>query len=221
MNAMDTFSRMLKLQEQLQTESFGYNFQQMLASERIQYVKDMKLALEAELQEALDETWWKPWTKPRGSWVNREAYFGELVDVLHFWMNMILVLGDDPEELASEIFTRYCLKNHINERRQREGYDGVSTKCGGCGRALDDTAVACRRVGDQGWCASRNADINYIGDGASRDAKAELKPIKPVICEHCRYTINEHGCVPATIERWGHCGADQRQLPPIKPHAIQ
>jgi len=208
-NAMDTFSRMLKLQEQLQTESFGYNFQRMLPADRIQYIKDMKLALEAELQEALDEVGWKPWAATR--FINREAYLGELVDVLHFWMNMILVLGDDPEELASEIFTRYCLKNHINERRQREGYDGVSTKCGGCGRALDDVAVQCTRTGDQGYCAETNSDINYLTRWVTQS----------MICEHCRYTINEHGCVPATIERWGHCGADQRQLPPIKPHAIQ
>ena len=30
-----------------------------------------------------------------------------------------------------------------NAKRQEEGYDGVSTKCPGCHRALDDDAVLC------------------------------------------------------------------------------
>lgn len=184
---MDTFARMLALQEQLQRESFGYNFETMTAEQRIQYIKDMKLALEAELQEALDETGWKPWATRK--FINRDAYFGELVDVLHFLMNMFLVLGDNTGDLADEIFTKYCLKNHINERRQREGYDGISTKCGGCGRALDDPAVSCRRRGDQGFCTVRNVDVNYV-TAYDDDARAALRralderpmrldPIKP------------------------------------------
>lgn len=173
---MDTFARMLALQEQLQRESFGYDFQKMTGEQAIQYIKDMKLALESELQEALDETGWKPWATTRR--INRDAYLAELVDVFHFLMNMMLVLGDNPRDLADEVFTKYCLKNHINQRRQREGYDGVSTKCGGCGRALDDPAVACSRRGDQGYCADRRADINYIG-GAASGPSVTLTPIKP------------------------------------------
>lgn len=184
---MDTFARMLALQEQLQRESFGYNFETMTAEQRIQYIKDMKLALEAELQEALDETGWKPWATQK--FINRDAYFGELVDVLHFLMNMFLVLGDNTGDLADEIFTKYCLKNHINERRQREGYDGVSTKCGSCGRALDDPAISCWRQGDHGFCAVRNVDVNYV-TAYDDDARAALRralderpmrldPIKP------------------------------------------
>ena len=165
---------MMQLQEQLQVDSFGYNFQRMLPGDRVRYVKDMKLALEAELQEALDETGWKPWATRRD--INRDAYLAELVDVLHFLMNMILVLGDDPSELAEEVFTLYCRKNKINERRQREGYDGVSTKCGGCGRALDDPAVSCSRSGDQGFCADRNAEVNYVGNFFGAAPSVILKP---------------------------------------------
>lgn len=184
---MDTFARMLALQEQLQRESFGYNFKTMTTEQAIRYIKDMKLGLEAELQEALDEVSWKPWATAQR--INRDAYFSELVDVLHFLMNMFLVLGDNTGDLAAEIFTKYCLKNHINEQRQREGYDGVSTKCGGCGRALDDPAVACSRSGDHGFCAVRNADVNYVTPHDD-DARAALRralderpmkfdPIKP------------------------------------------
>ena len=171
---MDTFARMLALQEQLQRESFGYNFETMTTEQRIQYIKDMKLALEAELQEALDETGWKPWATRK--FINRDAYLGELVDVLHFLMNMFLVLGDNTGDLADEIFTKYCLKNHINERRQREGYDGISMKCGGCGRALDDPAVSCRRQSDQGFCTVRNVDVNYV-TAYDDDARAALRRV--------------------------------------------
>lgn len=214
---MDNLLRMLQLQERLQTETYGHNFQSMTAQDRIKYIKEMKLALESELQEALDETTWKPWVV-RSFRINREAYLAELVDVLHFFMNMLLVLGDSPEELVTEIFGIYCHKNKINERRQTESYDGTSTKCGACGRALDDPAVNCRRNGDQGFCADRNADINYLTDGAAlqtRRPSEQLKPIKPVICIYCNSDINEYSCVPATNDKWGHCGLDQRQLPPL------
>lgn len=155
-------AQLFRLQHDLQTQSFNVNFQRMLPRDRIQYIKDMKLALDAELQEALDETSWKPWAT-RDS-IHRDAYVGELVDALHFLMNMFLVLGDDPAALAAEVFSRYCIKNRINARRQEEGYDGVSTKCGGCRRALDDPAVACSRRGDQGFCARDGVDVNYISD---------------------------------------------------------
>lgn len=175
---MDTFARMLALQEQLQRESFGYDFQKMTGEQAIQYIKDMKLALDAELQEALDETGWKAWATTRH--INRDAYLAELVDVFHFFMNMLLVLGDSPDDLAAEVFSVYCRKNKINERRQSEGYDGVSTKCGNCGRALDDPAVMCKRWGDQGWCDQggiEGVDVNYL-TGAVRPEQ-KLSPIKP------------------------------------------
>lgn len=163
--ASDRLIELFELQHDLQTETYGYNFQQMTPVERVQYVKDMKLALEAELQEVLDETTWKPWVHVplRGSrWVNRDAYVGELVDVLHFFINMLLVLGDDPKELAIEVADRYLRKHDINRQRQENGYDGVSMKCHSCGRALDDPGVGCWRRGDQGFCAALNEDINYI-----------------------------------------------------------
>lgn len=175
---MDLFVRMLQLQERLQAESYSYNFQRMRSPDRVEYIKNMKLALEAELQEALDETGWKPWATRRE--INREAYLAELVDVWHFLMNMFLVLGDTPEELADEIFTVYCRKNKINERRQREGYDGVSTKCGHCARALDDPAVGCWKENDQGYCDRDDVNINYLSvEGGSVYTISDQRPIRP------------------------------------------
>lgn len=189
----DNFTELFRLQHDLQTETYGHNFQAMLASERIQFVKNMKLALEAELQEALDETQWKPWVKPRGSWINRDAYVGEMVDVLHFFVNMLLVLGDDPRDLAVEVFQRYRRKHAVNRQRQVDGYDGVSTKCPVCRRALDDSAVTCNTTNIDiypepvlsGYCAVENKHyywINTVGDTGKVD-----KPITVLwpLCGGC------------------------------------
>ena len=153
--------RLFELQHDLQVNHFNVNFQRMLPADRVRYIKDMALALTAEVHEALDETGWKPWATKKGI-LDRDAYIGELVDVMHFLVNLFLATGDDPVELADEVFTRYTLKNRVNRGRQATGYDGVSTKCAICGRALDDPAVACSRNGDQGYCARQGADVNYI-----------------------------------------------------------
>lgn len=103
-----------------------------------------------ELHELLGEIGWKPWAKSRH--INLEAARGEWIDALHFMLNLALVLGLDD---ADEIMRRYLAKREKNAKRQEENYDGVSTKCPGCNRALDDDAVACYEYEDQPgtfWC---------------------------------------------------------------------
>lgn len=139
----DMLIELFNLQHDLQVESFEQNFQRMDTGARIAYIKEMKLALEAELQEALNETTWKPWTK-RSAAINVTAYVGELVDALHFLMNMFLVIGEDPTHLAKRVFETYLVKHGINADRQANGYDGTD-KCPRCGRAYDDPAVGCQR----------------------------------------------------------------------------
>lgn len=108
-----------------------------------------------ELHELLGEIGWKPWAKSRH--INLDAARGEWIDALHFMLNIGLVLGMD-ELMVKRL---YDAKHQKNAKRQEEGYDGVSTKCQGCGRALDDDAVECTiRNGRLGtyegplnWCA--------------------------------------------------------------------
>lgn len=138
----DRLTEMFELQHELQTSTFGKNFQRMLPAERIQYIKDMVLAAVQELGEALDETGWKPWATSQH--VNDTAYQAELVDTWHFLMNLMLATGRDPEELADALFHGYTAKRQRNIQRQAEGYDGVLGKCPKCWRALDDPAVECR-----------------------------------------------------------------------------
>ena len=74
--------------------------------------------------------------------MNEDAAKGELVDVFHFFMNLCMVAHMGPEELMQ----RYIEKRNVNAKRQEEGYDGVSTKCPECKRALDDPAVQCHEI---------------------------------------------------------------------------
>jgi hypothetical protein len=156
----DRLTEMFELQYKLQ-QSYGAVPDRMAPRERIQYVKDMVLAATIELGEALNETQWKPWALGSNR-IDVDPYVGELVDAWHFLMNLILAAGYQPEEAADQLYERYLVKRGVNEKRAAEGYDGVSTKCVSCRRALDDQAVSCWRRGDQGYCAYENVDINFI-----------------------------------------------------------
>ena len=101
------------------------------------FLRDMKDALESELDELQNETGWKPWATSRH--VNIDAARSEWIDAWHFMMNIALALGMDEEM----ILNMYMAKLKKNIARQDAGYDGVSTKCPKCKRAYDDDAVMC------------------------------------------------------------------------------
>lgn len=105
-------------------------------------------ALVDELHELLGEIGWKPWAKSRH--INLDAARSEWIDALHFLMNLALVLGMDAEMIRR----LYDAKHEKNAKRQAEGYDGVSTKCPVCKRALDDDAVFCSP--QENYCAVRD-----------------------------------------------------------------
>lgn len=132
---------MFDLQEDMQQKSFGVAPSDLAAmgdaEERIAFYKDMHIAIISELQEALDEMGWKPWATSKH--FNDQAVQAELVDAFHFFMNLFMVAGGNPQKL----FDGYLAKRLKNIKRQEEGYDGVSTKCPKCHRALDDDAVDC------------------------------------------------------------------------------
>lgn len=131
------FQDALDAQRQLQVKAYGYDPVEMPQDEKIEFIRWNILALEDELHEAIAEVGWKPWATSRH--INREAFRGELVDAFHFLMNLMLVVDIDAEEFLSA----YRAKREKNAKRQAAGYDGVSGKCAGCSRALDDDAVSC------------------------------------------------------------------------------
>jgi len=128
--------------------------------ELIQYIKDMVLATEDELHEVLGEVGWKPWATSRH--INREAMKSELVDTFQFFMNLCSAVGMSADELMF-LHTEKLKKNYA---RANGNYDGVTTKCPSCKRALDDDNVSCEVnvLGSKltGYCAQRASDV---GDG--------------------------------------------------------
>jgi len=137
--SIDKLAEIFNLQRELQTSSYGYDPAEMQGEERTTFIMWNVVALTDELHEALAEVGWKPWATSRH--VNEEALKGELVDALHFFINLCLVSGMDVDELHA----RYLEKRNRNAKRQAEGYDGVTGKCPICKRALDD-------VGDTHVC---------------------------------------------------------------------
>lgn len=137
---MSALQMILDRQRELQKKHYGVDVTTLSDEERAQYIRDMSLALTDELHEALNETGWKPWATSRH--VNRQAYLGELIDVLHFWCNLVLITNTNEKELLD----MYFAKADKNAKRQLAGYDGVAGKCTTCGRAFDDTAVLCTPI---------------------------------------------------------------------------
>ena len=137
---MADLNDMLEAQRQLQINSYGKDPAVLEGEERVEFIRWNVLALEDELHEALGEVGWKPWATSRH--VNEPEFKGELVDAWHFFMNLILV----GHITADEFLIGYFSKRTINANRQEDGYDGVTGKCVGCGRALDDPAVKCTTV---------------------------------------------------------------------------
>lgn len=134
----DPLHEMMKNQFELQRDTYGIDYSNMTDEERIRHFKEMKIAFDSEMQEALDEMGWKPWATSRH--FNEPGVQGELIDAWHFFMNLMLIAGLDSDTL----FKKYQAKRLKNIARQQAGYDGVKGKCPGCKRALDDDAVDCR-----------------------------------------------------------------------------
>jgi len=126
-------------QTALQQKTYGITPAELDPEQRARYIVEMVTALNDELHEALAETGWKSWASSRH--FNRDAYLNELVDALHFLVNLMLVADTD----AYEIIELYERKNRVNRKRQQNGYTGVNEKCATCHRALDDTNVHCTK----------------------------------------------------------------------------
>jgi hypothetical protein len=116
----------------LQRTAFDIDPPYLEGDERTEYVRWNTLAAIDELMEALHEISWKPWQT--ADYFNREAFVGELIDVMHFIGNMLVTAGVTGEELSQ----RYHSKQQRNRYRQEVGYDGVEGKCPTCRRSFDD-----------------------------------------------------------------------------------
>lgn len=146
---MTMFNEWLMSTRVLQRQSFGTDPAALAGKELAEYIRWNELAAVDELMEALHEVDWKPWTVTDDGFRNRDAFVGELVDVLHFVANMLAAAKCTDEELSK----RYEAKQQKNrERMASKSYDGKN-KCPACQRAYDDESTKCYRT-DNGWtCA--------------------------------------------------------------------
>lgn len=125
-------ARIFARQLQLQNESFGYDFTTMTVHDQVAYAHWNVTALVDELHEALHETSWKPWAKDE--FIDVEPYSRELIDALHFLVNLFLVVG----KTAEDVERMYFAKAEVNKARQDAGYHSRMGKCPTCGRAEDE-----------------------------------------------------------------------------------
>lgn len=112
-----TIDELLESTRELQAHSFDVDPAHLDDEAWADYVRDMTLAAIVELTEFLQETRWKPWKAEQGRPEGPDADVAaveELVDVLHFLMNLFVAMSVDGEELE----TSYRAKHEINVDRQ-------------------------------------------------------------------------------------------------------
>lgn len=99
-------------------QKMGYDFEAMSDKDKVQYIKEYSLHLTDEIHEMLREL---PYLKPWKNYDKFDAVRGfqkaraEIVDAVHFLLNILLALGYTPETL----FDAFQLKNSENHKRQQ------------------------------------------------------------------------------------------------------
>jgi hypothetical protein len=90
--------------------------------------------------EGMHEFDWKPWVKTELGFLNRDAFVGEMIDVLHFVANMLVAAGCTDDELSN----KYAEKQQKNRDRMASGgYSAIKPRCPYCGRNYDEPTTKC------------------------------------------------------------------------------
>jgi len=137
-SSKDTLGDIMALQKDTQLNVYGYDFSQMTLREIMSFWHMNTHALIDELHEATDalggikdgngNAIWKYWKKDYSKYENMkfsdlsendqiECKF-EIIDILHFFLNMAISIGMTPQEM----FNMYMSKNQENRDRQTRGY---------------------------------------------------------------------------------------------------
>ncbi|NQT22350.1 MAG: dUTP diphosphatase [Candidatus Omnitrophica bacterium] len=93
------------------------DFDNLSVQEKEKWTKELLIALMNEGFEALNWTNAKHWKKPVYP-INKMELKYELIDMLHFLLNL-MILWDIT---AEECFSMYMAKNKENHERQKRGY---------------------------------------------------------------------------------------------------
>ncbi len=120
---INTIQDMLNVQADFQ-ERVDTRYNSDVLEDRVAYIKDHFVYCNQELNEMLYELpYFKSWKDYSGMTVKEinvaiDKAKEEMVDAWHFFMNMMLALGMDEDELVDGYFK----KHKENIRRQDEGY---------------------------------------------------------------------------------------------------
>lgn len=120
---MDKLQQIMEKQCELQ-KRLGTDFSNMTPEERADFMRNHRGYLEDELAEALYEMphykLWKNYSdmSEEAHNVAWQKVRMELIDCLHFFVNLMLCAGMTPDE----VYDMYMAKNRENHRRQDEGY---------------------------------------------------------------------------------------------------
>jgi len=82
-----------------------------------QYLKDFAWRVTEEVGEAMNTLKNKPWKQTELT-TDVDHFLEELVDGFHFYVELLILSGFDPESL----FRTYFLKSEVNKFRQRSKY---------------------------------------------------------------------------------------------------
>ena len=120
---MDKLTEIMEMQNALQ-KRLGADFSNMTLEQRAEFMRNHRGYLADEVAEALYEMpFYKQW-KDYSKMSEEEIAIAwqkvrmELVDSLHFFVNLLLCAGMTP----GEVHAMYVAKNKENHRRQDEGY---------------------------------------------------------------------------------------------------
>ena len=120
-----------KLQERVLGEEWKpWDGQFPLSEDQKQYLTHWTdkwlTCIEMEAAETRDWTPWKHWSQRLGNKNDEVLPWSaehikeiqiEIIDMIHFWMNLAMIFGMDDEK----VFAMYCEKNQINHGRQNSG----------------------------------------------------------------------------------------------------
>lgn len=119
-----TFKEVYLTQKELQ-KFMGLNLDEMSIKEKMSYVKEHSFWISDEISEMIHELpFMKPWSKKHEKLSDEELQQmikngkKEFVDVFTFFLNVMLGLNFDVDEL----FEMYMEKNKENINRQKNGY---------------------------------------------------------------------------------------------------
>ena len=118
---MDKLEQIFKKQKELQQKILNKEISELLENQ--EFINLNILACFSELNEILSETQWKNPYKIKYGWKKTQEfkidkYKDELIDLLHFYVNLCISAGIEP----NEIYSRYMKKNKINHSRKERGY---------------------------------------------------------------------------------------------------